>query len=138
MILYAKIAAIAIALGIAYWKGYDTMRDKHLLFVAEVESIGKAQEQANQHAIEVAEIITETVKNEYELKIAGLRTRYAGANGVCKPAGPGGNRVPPTTTTTGRTDGTPSDPEFIAKCAVTTQQLVSLQQWITKQQEHQK
>jgi hypothetical protein len=34
MMLYAKIAAIVIALGLAYWKGYDTMKDKHLLFVA--------------------------------------------------------------------------------------------------------
>ncbi len=136
--LYAKIAAAVIALGIAYWQGYSTMRDKHLLFVAEVQAVGEAQEAANKSAVEVAEIISEAIKNEYELKIAGLRTRYAGANGVCKPAGPGGSRVPPTTTTTGRTDGTPSDPEFIAKCAVTTQQLVSLQQWFNKQQEHAK
>jgi hypothetical protein len=30
-------------------------------------------------------------------------------------------------------DGTPSDPKFIEKCAITTQQLVSLQGWLNEQ-----
>jgi hypothetical protein len=135
--IYAKIAAIVIALGLAYWKGYDTMKDKHLLFVAEVKAIGEAQEAANQQAIAVAEIITESVKENYENQITALRTKYAGAGRVCdqsssrrdlsKNAKPSRDTYDPAT-----------DPEFIAKCAMTTQQLVSLQQWITKQQEQQK
>ena len=137
MLLYAKIAAIAIALALAYWGGYDRMRDKHLLFVAEVKAAGEAQEAANKSAIEIAEVITESVKENYENQIAALRTKYAGVGRVCdngasrrdlpKNAKPARDAYDPTT-----------DPEFIAKCAMTTQQLVSLQQWITKQQEHQK
>jgi hypothetical protein len=137
MMLYAKIAAIAIALALAYWAGYDRMKDKHLLFVAEVKAAGEAQEAANKSAVEIAEVITESVKENYENQIAALRTKYAGAGRVCdngasrrdlpKNAKPARDAYDPTT-----------DPEFIAKCAMTTQQLVSLQQWITKQQEHQK
>jgi hypothetical protein len=137
MILYAKIAAAVIAIGLAYWAGYDRMRDKHLLFVAEVQAVGEAQEAANQHAVEVAEIISEAIKNEYELKIAGLRSKYANAGRVCdngsgrsnvsKNAGPSTKPYDPTT-----------DPEFIMKCSETTAQLVTLQKWLIQQQEHQK
>jgi hypothetical protein len=35
--------------------------------------------------------------------------------------------------TTSATDGTPTDPKFIEKCAITTQQLVSLQAWLNEQ-----
>ncbi len=135
MILYAKIAAIVIALGIAYWKGYDTMRDKHLLFVAEVESIAKAQEAANQAAVEIAEVITEGVKNEYEARIATLRSQYAGRVRQCDTSG---SKVPRTSATTSRADDLAADSRLAGLCAETTQQLISLQQWITKQQEHQK
>jgi hypothetical protein len=135
--LYAKIAAIVIALGIAYWQGYSTMKDKHLLFVAEVQRVGEAQEAANQHAVEVAEIISESIKNEYEIKIAGLRNRYANAGRVCQQS-PGGGRLSSTSQTTSRADELASDSRLAGLCAETTQQLISLQQWISKQQEHQK
>jgi predicted transcriptional regulator len=137
MMLYAKIAAIVISLGIAYWQGYSTMKDKHLLFVSEVESIAKAQEAANQHAIEVAEIISETVKNEYEIKIAGLRNRYANTSRVCDQGGRP-NKLSKTSPTTSRADELAADSRLAGLCAETTQQLISLQQWISKQQEHQK
>jgi predicted transcriptional regulator len=135
--IYAKIAAIVIAMGLAYWQGYSTMRDKHLLFVAEVESIAKTQEAANQHAVEVAEIITESIKNEYEIKIAGLRNRYAGTNRVCDQSGRT-NNLSKTSPTTSRADELAADSRLAGLCAETTQQLISLQQWISKQQEHQK
>jgi hypothetical protein len=35
--------------------------------------------------------------------------------------------------TPSRTDGTATDPQFIAKCAMTTQQLESLQAWLNEQ-----
>jgi hypothetical protein len=137
MMLYAKIAAIVIALGIAYWQGYSTMRDKHLLFVAEVQAVGEAQEAANQHAVEVAEIISEAIKNEYELKIAGLRNKYAGAGRVCQQSS-GSSNLPKNASTTARAYDPTTDPEFIMKCSETTAQLVTLQKWIFKQQEVQK
>jgi hypothetical protein len=137
MILYAKIAAIVIALGIAYWKGYDTMRDKHLLFVAEVKRVGEAQEAANRSAIEIAEVISEGVKENYENQITALRSKYSNVGRVCNGNSGSGNLPKNAKPARDAYDPT-TDPEFIAKCAMTTQQLVSLQQWITKQQEHQK
>jgi hypothetical protein len=137
MMLYAKIAAAVIALGIAYWQGYSTMRDKHLLFVAEVQAVGEAQEAANKSAVEVAEIISEAIKNEYELKIAGLRSKYSSAGRVCD-NGASRSNLPKNASTTARAYDPTTDPEFIMKCSETTAQLVTLQKWISKQQEVQK
>jgi hypothetical protein len=135
MILYAKIAVIVIVLGLAYWKGYDTMRDKHLLFVAEVKSIGEAQEAANKSAVEIAEVITEGVKNEYEARIANLRSQYSGRVRQCSPSS---GKVSGASNTTTRADDLASDSRLAGLCAETTQQLISLQQWIIKQQERSK
>jgi hypothetical protein len=135
MILYAKIAAFALALALAYWAGYDRMRDKHLLFVAEVKAIGEAQEAANKSAVEIAEVITEGVKNEYEARIATLRSQYAGRVRQCSPSS---GQVSSSSSTTSRADDLASDSRLAGLCAETTQQLISLQQWILKQQERSK
>jgi hypothetical protein len=135
--LYAKIAAIAIALGIAYWAGYDRMRDKHLLFVAEVKAAGEAQEAANKSAIEIAEVISEGVRDEYEVKIAALRTKYAGAGRV-QQCGTSSGKVPAVSKPSGSTNGAADDMGVIGNCALETAKLVALQKWITQQQEHAK
>jgi hypothetical protein len=135
MILYAKIAAIVIALGLAYWSGYDRMRDKHLLFVSEVKAVGEAQEAANKSAVEIAEVITEGVKNEYEARIATLRSQYSGRVRQCSS---GSGQMSGTSNTTTRADDLASDSRLAGLCAETTQQLISLQQWIVKQQERSK
>jgi hypothetical protein len=137
MMLYAKIAAAAIALALAYWAGYDRMRDKHLLFVAEVKAAGEAQEAANKHAVEVAEIISESIKNEYEIKIAGLRSKYANAGRVCQQSS-GGSNVSKNAGPSSKPYDPTTDSEFIMKCSETTAQLVTLQKWLIQQQEHQK
>jgi hypothetical protein len=137
MMLYAKIAAIAIALGIAYWAGYDRMRDKHLLFVAEVKRVGEAQEAANKSAVEIAEVISEGVRDEYEVKIAALRTKYAGAGRV-QQCGTSSGKVPAVSKPTSSTNGAADDLGLIGNCALETAKLVALQKWITQQQEHAK
>jgi hypothetical protein len=137
MMLYAKIAAAVIALGIAYWAGYDRMRDKHLLFVAEVKAAGEAQEAANKSAIEIAEVISEGVRDEYEVKIAALRTKYAGAGRVQQCSTSSG-KVPAVSKPSGSTNGASDDMGVIGNCALETAKLVALQKWITQQQEHAK
>jgi hypothetical protein len=135
--IYAKIGiAIAIILA-AYWKGYHDEHKRFLAFQAEVAAIGKAQELANQNAIQLSEVITEGIKDEYETRIASLRRQYANAGRVCNPNS-GGSQVSTVSKPSNGTDGTPADPEFIGKCAETTAQLVALQKWIAKHLEVQK
>jgi len=132
MILYAKIAAIAIALALAYWSGYDRMRDKHLLFVAEVKSIGEAAEAANKSAVEIAEVITEGVKDEYEARIAALRRQYAGRVQQC---GTSSGQVSTVSKSSPSIAGTADDPAIVGLCAEETAKLVALQKWVKKQSE---
>jgi hypothetical protein len=135
MLLYAKIAAVVIALGIAYWGGYDRMRDKHLLFVAEVKAVGEAQEAANKSAVEIAEVITEGVKDEYETRIAALRRQYAGRVQQCSPSSGQVSTVSKPTTSV---NGTADDPAIIGLCAEETAKLVALQKWIKLNMERSK
>jgi hypothetical protein len=135
MILYAKIAAIAIALALAYWAGYDRMRDKHLLFVAEVKAVGEAAEAANRSAVEIAEVITEGVKDEYETRIAALRRQYAGRVQQC---GTGSGAVPAVSKPATSVAGTADDPAIVGLCAEETAKLVALQKWIKLNMERSK
>jgi hypothetical protein len=135
MLLYAKIAAVVIALGIAYWQGYSTMRDKHLLFVAEVKAVGEAQEAANKSAVEIAEVITEGVKDEYETRIAALRRQYAGRVQQCSPSSGQVSTVSKPTTSV---NGTADDPAIVGLCAEETAKLVALQKWIKLNMERSK
>jgi hypothetical protein len=133
--LYAKIAAIVIALGLAYWKGYDTMKDKHLLFVAEVKRVGEAQEAASKSVIKQAEIITEGVKDEYETRIASLRAEYARR---MRNTSPSSCPMPPVPKAAAGANAATDDIGVIGNCALETAKLVALQKWISKQQENQK
>ena len=135
MILYAKIAAIAIALALAYWGGYDRMRDKHLLFVAEVKAAGEAQEAANKSAVEIAEVITEGVKDEYETRIAALRRQYAGRVQQC---GTSSGAVSTVSKPATSVVGTADDPAIVGLCAEETAKLVALQKWVKLNMERSK
>ena len=135
MILYAKIAAVAIVLALTYWAGYDRMRDKHLLFVAEVKSIGEAAEAANKSAVEIAEVITEGVKDEYEARIVALRRQYAGRVQQC---GTSSGQVSTVSKSATSVAGTADDPAIIGLCAEETAKLVALQKWIKLNMERSK
>jgi hypothetical protein len=135
MILYAKIAVIAIALALAYWGGYDRMRDKHLLFVAEVKAAGEAQEAANKSAVEIAEVITEGVKDEYETRIAALRRQYAGRVQQCNT---GSGAVSSVSKPAPSVAGTADDPAIVGLCAEETAKLVALQKWVKLNMERSK
>jgi hypothetical protein len=133
--MYAKIAAIAIALALSYWAGYDRMRDKHLLFVAEVKAAGEAQEAANKSAVEIAEVITEGVKDEYETRIAALRRQYAGRVQQC---GTGSGQVSTVSKSSPSVAGTADDPAIVGLCAEETAKLVALQKWVKLNMERSK
>lgn len=133
--LLIKIGAIVIALGLAYWAGYDRMRDKHLLFVAEVKRIGEAQEAANKSAVEIAEVITEGVKDEYETRIAALRRQYAGRVQQCNSGGGQVSTIPKSSPSVA---GSADDPAIIGLCAEETAKLVALQKWVKLNMERSK
>ena len=122
---YIYIALTIAALsGLGYGK-YESA--KYDAYVAKTESAAKEQEMINVAKAKEANQVTEKVKNDYENKLSLIKHTYGGMR--LSSSGETGT----ISNTTSPTDGTPTDTKFIEKCAITTQQLVSLQAWLNEQ-----
>ena len=121
--IYAALALAAVA-GIGYGK-YESV--KYDAYVSKVELAAKEQEMINKSKAKEAFQVNEKVKNDYENRIALIKRTYGGMRLTNT------NPTGTVSTTPSPTDGTPTDPKFIEKCAITTQQLVSLQGWLSEQ-----
>jgi hypothetical protein len=116
--------SVAALGGIGYGK-YESA--KYDAYVAKAESAAKEQEMINQFKAKEAAQVNEKVKNDYQNKLDFIKRTYGGMR--LSSSGETGSISYPTN----GTDGTPSDPKFIEKCAITTQMLVSLQGWLNEQ-----
>jgi hypothetical protein len=117
------LSVVALA-GFGYGKyesaKYDTYVSKQELAAKEQEMINKAKEK------EAAQV-NEKVKNDYENKLSLIKRTYGGMRLSSS------SQTSEVSRASSITDGTPSDNQFIEKCAMTTQQLVSLQAWLNEQ-----
>jgi hypothetical protein len=121
--IYAALALAAVG-GIGYGK-YESV--KYDAYVSKVELAAKEQEMINKSKAKEAAQVNEKVKNDYENRIALIKHTYGGMRLSST------NQTGTVSATANPTDGTPTDPKFIEKCAITTQQLVSLQGWLSEQ-----
>jgi N-acetyl-beta-hexosaminidase len=121
--IYAALSLAAVA-GIGYGK-YESV--KYDAYVAKAETAAKEQEVINHYKAKEAAQVNEKVKNDYENRIALIKRTYGGMRLA------GTSQTGTISATPSGTDGTPADPKFIEKCAITTQQLVSLQGWLKEQ-----
>ena len=122
---WISIGAVVLALaGFGYGK-YESA--KYDAYVAKTEAAAKEQEMINKAKAREAEQVNEKVKNDYQNKLDILKRTYGGMR---LSSASQASQVSGTASTT---DGTPADPKFIEKCAITTQQLVSLQAWLNEQ-----
>jgi hypothetical protein len=116
--------SVAALGGIGYGK-YESA--KYDAYVSKAEAAAKEQEVINQYKAKEAAQVNEKVKNDYQNKLDFIKRTYGGMR--LSSSGQTGT----ISQSTSSTDGTPSDPKFIEKCAITTQQLVSLQGWLNEQ-----
>ena len=121
--IYAACAVLAIG-GLGYGK-YESV--KYDAYVSKVELAAKEQEMINQSKAKEAAQVNEKVKNDYENRIALIKHTYGGMR-LSSTSQTGTISATPSSI-----DGTAADPKFIEKCAMTTQQLVSLQSWLSEQ-----
>ena len=121
--IYIALSIAAVA-GIGYGK-YESA--KYDAYVAKAEAAAFQQEIINKSKAKEATLVNEKVKNDYENRIALIKRTYGGMRLTNT------NPTGTVSTTASPTDGTPTDPKFIEKCAITTQQLVSLQGWLSEQ-----
>ena len=112
--ILGAIALVLAIFGAGYYKGYQKL--------AEYKT---EQQIINEQIVKRQDIITEGIKNEYKANVDRLRITYGGMY----------NGKTTSTNTAKGTNGTSSN--LLLDCAITTQQLVSLQDWMTQQIEHQ-
>jgi nitric oxide reductase large subunit len=122
---WVMIALSVAALGGLGYGKYESA--KYDAYVAKTEAAAKEQEMINKAKAREAEQVTEKVKNDYQTKLDILKRTYGGM----RLSSAGQTSAIPGATS--NVDGTPADPKFVEKCAITTQQLVSLQAWLNEQ-----
>jgi hypothetical protein len=128
MIDHVKIIIIAIVFSAAFGSGWWVGYSRYIEYKKSVEIAAKEQETHVESIQKQHELVTKGIANEYDAKLALLRQYYA--NGVRQP---NSSSVSNLSTTASIANATASYAELIGQCAETTQQLVSLQEWINAQ-----
>ena len=91
------------------------------------KAAGEAQELATQKTIQKHEKVAQEIKSDYETRISAIRAAY-------RVRSPGTGLMPPVTNAPGGFDGSAPYVILAEQCAETTQQLVSLQDFIKETQ----
>lgn len=121
-----KYLAIGVAVlglfGVGYYKGYSEEKERFDAFKTELQAQSKAQELLNDAKKKQQDIIAKSTRSEYEAKLSALKSYYGGMRQ------PSTNQLPTVSSATSSIDGKTTNLELA--CAYTTQQLVSLQEWI--------
>ena len=130
MIDYVKISLIGglclILFGSGYWMGYS----RYIEYKKSVEIIAKTQEAKVESIQKQHELVTKGIANEYEAKLAALRNYYKSTSVWNNPSS---SKVSGISTAPTVADVATAYNLLAGSCAETTQQVVSLQDWINQQ-----
>ena len=122
-----KYALGVLAVLFAGYLGYSFEHSRFVAYRGEINALALAQEAKNKEVIKEQALINKGISNEYQAKLVAIKSMYSGMHNTSS------NSMPSVSNTTSSIDGTSSDPQFIEKCAMTTQQVESLQSWIREQ-----
>jgi hypothetical protein len=123
--LYAKLGAIALVVVISVYFGYSFEHSRYMAYKQEIETIAKTQEAKVKSVQSQQELVTKGIQNEYEAKLSAIKFYYGGLRQSS--SGKLSNLSNPASGTN------ESTADQLLACANTTQQLVSLQDWINEQ-----
>ena len=130
MIDYVKMAIIGGVLFAAFGSGWYVRNLDYKAFKLEVEHTAQAQE-ANVKSIQKQQaLVTKGIENEYEAKLAAVRNYYKSTSVWNNPSS---GKVSGISATPSISDVSAAYSTLTGQCAQTTQQLVSLQDWINEQ-----
>ena len=125
MISYARIGILAGLFMVGLLLGWGYEHGKLVAYKAEVEAVAKAQQAKNESIVKQQALINKGIENEYQTKLSALKFYYGGLR---QPSSGSMSGVPKSTL---GIDGKATNLELA--CAYTTQQLVSLQDFIRQQ-----
>lgn len=124
---FAKIIGIIVLItglfGVGYYKGYSAEKERFDQFKADLEAQVKAQEAVNESIKKQQDIIGKSIRSDYENKLNALKSYYSGVRQQSS-----SSALSALSSSTIGLDG--KAPNLELACAYSTQQLVSLQEWI--------
>jgi hypothetical protein len=127
--LYVKIALVVVTLFAFFIAGYYVEHLRFAKYKVEVEAASKEQEIHISEIKKQQELVTKGIQNEYDAKLSAIRNYYKSTsvwnNSSSKMSG--------ISTAPSATDVIASYNKLAESCAETTQQLISLQDWIREQ-----
>ena len=116
------IVLIGALFGFGYYKGYSGEKQRFDTYKADIEAQVKAQEAINEATKKQQDIIGKSIRSDYENKLSAIKSYYSG---VRQQSSTSLSTLPSSSLgTNGET------PNLELACASTTQQLVSLQEWV--------
>jgi len=120
---YVKIGFVVLLLSGCFY-GYIE-HNRFQTYKAEITTIAEKQIAENQAKIKEQDLINKASKETYEAKLSALKSYYGGLHNS------NSGQMPSISNAFSTANGSTSD-QLLA-CAYTTQQLVSLQDWIKQQ-----
>ena len=126
---YVKIGCIALLLLGCFAFGWNSRNNDYMAYKKIVKTAEKEQEIKVASITKQQELVTKGVSSEYDAKLSLIRSYYS--SGVRQPNG--SKPMSSISTTSSIADGTASYNKLVEQCAETTQQLVSLQEWLNEQ-----
>lgn len=124
---YVLVGLLSVALFSAGWIiNGNRWEAKYTTYQNEIEKVTAEQKQKNDAIVKEQKLITQTTKETYETKLSAINSYYSRLR-----LNPSSGSVPSLSKPTTRTNAVSKD--LVLDCAITTQQLMSLQDWIDKQ-----
>jgi hypothetical protein len=123
--LWMKIAAALALCAAMYFMGYSHEHKKFVKYQAEIAALGKAQETINAAKVKEHETISESIKSEYDARLAAVHNYYSDRVQLNTSSGSVSTVSKPTSCP----NAAPADPVFVGQCAETTLMLIELQNW---------
>ena len=118
------IVLIGALFGFGYYKGYSSEKERFDAFKADLQAQVKAQEAINEATKKQQDIIGKSIRSDYENKLSALKHYY---NGVRQQSSTSLSTLPSSSISINA-----ETPNLELACSSTTQQLISLQEWIVE------
>jgi hypothetical protein len=116
------IVLIGALFGFGYYKGYSGEKQRFDTFKADIEAQVKAQEAINEATKKQQDIIGKSIRSDYENKLSALKSYYGGVRQQ--------SSTSLSTLPSSSLGANAETPNLELACASSTQQLVSLQEWV--------
>lgn len=124
--IYGAIGAVIASFLIGFGSGWKFENGRFMDYKKEVAVVAAKKEAENISIQKQSDLVTKGIKNEYEARLSAIRSYYS--SGLRNSSSGAMSTIPNSTfSIDGKTSNLPLD------CAYTTQQLISLQDWIKEQ-----